>query len=224
MERGAGTEHLLADLRSYGIKDERVLAAIADIPRDLFVERGFKDEAFADRALPISCGQTISQPFIVAYMTEALEVQPGARVLEIGTGSGYQTAVLSRLAAKVYTVERHLPLLEKAQERFERLGLANIAVRHGDGYQGWEEEGPFDRVLVTAAFRELPQKLTEQLKPAGKLVTPLGYETISQRLWKIIRTADGLTSEALLPVVFVPMVPGLPREECGTDEPDQNRH
>jgi protein-L-isoaspartate(D-aspartate) O-methyltransferase len=224
MERGAGTEHLLADLRSYGIKDERVLAAIAEVPRDLFVERGFEDEAFADRALPISCGQTISQPFIVAYMTQALDVQADARVLEIGTGSGYQTAVLSRLAAKVYTIERHLPLLEKAKERFESLGLANIAARHGDGYQGWEEEGPFDRVLVTAAFRDLPPKLTEQLKPSGKLVTPLGYETISQRLWKIIRTADGLTSEALLPVVFVPMVPGLPREERGSDEPEEDRH
>jgi protein-L-isoaspartate(D-aspartate) O-methyltransferase len=213
-------DYLLKELRTHGIGDARVLDAMASVPRDLFVEQGFEYEAFANRALPIDCGQTISQPYIVAYMTEALEITPGSRVLEIGTGSGYQTAILSHLAAKVYTVERHLPLLQTALARFDTLGLTNIQATHGDGYQGWEEHAPFDRIMVTAAFPSLPPKLTEQLIESGILVTPLGYETISQRLWKIVRTAEGLEKEALLPVVFVPMIPGLPLEGSGSD--DQN--
>jgi protein-L-isoaspartate(D-aspartate) O-methyltransferase len=211
-------EDLIADLKRYGIRDERVIAAMAATPREKFVEDGFEAQAFDDTALPIACGQTISQPYIVALMTELLEVRPDSCVLEVGTGSGYQAAVLSRLARMVYTVERHRPLADVARKRFEALGLTNIEVKHGDGYKGWEEKAPFERVLVTAAAPELPEGLAVQLKPGGILVTPLGYETISQRLWKIIRTADGLKSEAHLPAVFVPMIPGLPPEERGTDD------
>lgn len=173
---------LVNALSAQGIKDRRVLDAIVATPREMFVENGFEQSAYHDRALPISCGQTISQPYVVAYMTELLELAPDMRVLEIGTGSGYQTAILSRLAAEVYSVERHSPLLEKARGRFARLGLTNIFTLHGDGYKGWCEKAPFDRIVVTAAFRELPDSLSEQLKIQGKLIVPLGYETISQRI------------------------------------------
>ena len=223
-------EELLAQLRAQGIRDERVLSAMAHTPRDLFVESVFSGEAYADRALPISCGQTISQPYIVAYMTEALQIEPRMRVLEIGTGTGYQAAVLSHLARMVYTVERHRPLLKEAEARFKKLRLSNIVTRHGDGYQGWLEQAPFDRILVTAAFPEAPQNLIEQLKPGGILITPVGKESISQSLLKIIRTKEDTRSgsfafkaETLLPVVFVPMVPGLPKEgREGHDENSRN--
>jgi protein-L-isoaspartate(D-aspartate) O-methyltransferase len=213
---------LVNALRAQGINDERVLDAIAATPREAFVEHGSEQSAYDDRALPISCGQTISQPYVVAYMTELLELAPSTRVLEIGTGSGYQTAILSRLAGEVYSVERHLPLLERARERFERQTLRNIFTLHGDGYKGWWEMAPFDRIVVGAAFRSLPHSLSEQLKIEGKLIVPLGYETISQRIWKMIRTQTGLQGEALLPVVFVPMIEGLPHEES-TDDDDENR-
>jgi protein-L-isoaspartate(D-aspartate) O-methyltransferase len=216
-----GIEDLVAGLRADGISDARVLDAVAATPREHFVDEHFRTEAFADRALPIGCGQTISQPYVVALMTQLLEVAPDSRVLEVGTGSGYQTAILARLAQKVYTLERHRPLLEQAETRFKALGLTNIAARYADGYQGWWEEAPFDRILVTAAFRELPDALAAQLTLGGILVTPLGYETISQRLWKIIRTQEGLQSEAGLPVVFVPMVPGLARGGGGFDDEDE---
>lgn len=201
---------LLRELRAEGITDERVLDAIAKTPREKFVDAGFEARAYANRALPISCSQTISQPYVVAYMTEKLEIAPHMRVLEIGTGSGYQAAILARLAAEVYTVERHLPLLERARERFADCGLSNVFTRHGDGFEGWPEKAPFDRIIATAAFRKLPQSLNEQLTKGGIMITPLGYETISQRLWKMIRTDEGLKREELLPVVFVPMIEGMP--------------
>ncbi len=207
---------LVMALRRQGITDERVLSAIERTPRELFVEAPFQGSAYINNALPISCGQTISQPYVVAFMTQALEVGERMRVLEIGTGSGYQAAVLARLARMVYTVERHKPLLKEAEARFRQLRLDNIVTRHGDGYQGWPEQAPFDRILVTAAFPEPPQILIEQLKPGGILITPVGYESISQHLLRIIRAEEGArpayTTEALLPVVFVPMVPGLPQE------------
>src|ERR1700759_372036 len=139
------------DLRGQGIDDARVLGAVAPIPRDAFVEAPFATHAWDNSALPIACGQTISQPFVVAYMTQHLDVQPSHRVLEIGTGSGYQAAVLSPLCRRVYTVERHKPLLRQAQARFKALGLHNIATRHGDGFAGWAEQAPFDRILLAAA-------------------------------------------------------------------------
>ena len=213
---------LLRTLRADGITDERVLDAIAKTPRENFVDSGFEASAYSNRALPISCGQTISQPYVVAYMTEKLEIAPYMRVLEIGTGSGYQAAILARLAAEVYTVERHLPLLEKARARFADCGFSNIFTRHSDGFEGWPEKAPFDCIIATAAFRKLPQSLNAQLIQGGIMITPLGYETISQRLWKMIRTEEGLEREELLPVTFVPMIEGLPQAGKSTDNEDEH--
>ncbi|MBN9579282.1 MAG: protein-L-isoaspartate(D-aspartate) O-methyltransferase, partial [Alphaproteobacteria bacterium] len=207
---------LVMALRRQGITDMRVLNAMERTPRDLFVEEAFGSSAYQDSALPIACGQTISQPYIVAFMTEALAVGEKMRVLEIGTGSGYQSAVLAPLCRKIYTIERHRPLLKAAEARFKALKLDNIVTKLGDGYKGWPEQAPFDRIVVTAAFPQVPESLIAQLKPGGIMVVPVGEqrpgESISQLLTKIIRTETGVKREALIPVMFVPMVPGLPRE------------
>jgi protein-L-isoaspartate(D-aspartate) O-methyltransferase len=206
---------LIMALRGQGITDQRVLSAIERTPRELFVDEPFEGNAYDNSALPIACGQTISQPYIVALSTQALEVQPSHRVLEIGTGSGYQAAVLAQLCRWVYTVERHKPMMQVAHARFQQLKLHNIVTRHGDGFQGWPEQAPFDRILLTAAIPEMPQNLVEQLKPGGIMVAPVGkpvsVESISQDLVKIIRTEEGTRVESLAPVVFVPMLPGLPK-------------
>jgi len=160
---------LIMELRKQGIADQRVLGAIERTPREAFVDAPFAVSAWDNTALPIACGQTISQPFVVAYMTQALEVGEKHRVLEIGTGSGYQTAVLSPLCRMVYTIERHKPLLQLAEARFKQLKLSNIVTRHGDGYKGWPEAAPFDRILLAAVVPEVPPILTEQLKPGGIL-------------------------------------------------------
>jgi len=204
---------LVMALRQQGITDERVLSAIESTPREEFVEEAFGHSAYANVALPIACGQTISQPFIVAYMTQALEVDAKHRVLEIGTGSGYQAAVLSPLCRMVYTIERHKPLLKQAEARFKALKLGNIVTRLGDGFQGWPEQAPFDRILLTAATPEVPPILIEQLKPGGIMIAPIGRpvpESFSQLLVKMMKTDKGVKREDLLPVVFVPMVPGVP--------------
>jgi protein-L-isoaspartate(D-aspartate) O-methyltransferase len=207
---------LVMELRGQGITDQRVLSALERTPRDLFVEEPFLPTAYENIALPIACGQTISQPYIVAYMTEALQLEPKHRVLEIGTGSGYQSAVLAPLCRMVYTVERHRPLLKAAEARFRALKLHNIVVRHGDGLAGWPEQAPFDRILLTAAISEIPEVLINQLKPGGILIGPLSapgaFERISQHLVKIIRTDEGPVRETLISVAFVPMLPGLPQE------------
>lgn len=213
---------LLASLRQHGITDERVLKAMADTPRDVFVDKTFDYAAYNDSALPIACGQTISQPFVVGYMTQMLDVRENMRVLELGTGSGYQAAVLAHLCRRVYTIERHRPLLREAQARFTRLGLHNVVTKHADGLRGWSEQAPFDRILCAAAMAEVPQILIDQLKPGGILIAPLGdapksnnpfaVESFSQQLTKIIRTEEGVKRETLIPVVFVPMLPGLPQE------------
>ena len=209
---------LVMALRKQGITDARVLSAIERCPREVFVEAPFAHSAYDNTALPIACGQTISQPYVVAYATEALEVGPAMRVLEIGTGSGYQAAVLSPLCRKVYTIERHRPLLREAEARFKALKLENIVTKHGDGLNGWPEQAPFDRILLSAAVPEVPPILTEQLKPGGILIAPVGpppnsgLESFSQLLTKMIRSETGLKREALIPVVFVPMMPGLPQE------------
>jgi len=212
----ASASALLDSLRNKGITDERVLKAMAEVPRERFVEEGDVPRAWDDRALRIAHGQTISQPYVVATMTQQLELEPGMRVLEIGTGSGYQTAILSRLGTRVYSLERHLPLLLKARKIFENQGLTGIRSSHADGYHGWYEEAPFDRILVTAAFPAFPEALAEQLTPGGIMVTPIGKETISQGLWKIIRIMGGFRQTELLPVVFVPMVEGLPEGREGS--------
>jgi protein-L-isoaspartate(D-aspartate) O-methyltransferase len=209
---------LVMALRKQGITDARVLSAIERTPREVFVEEPFQHDAYTNTALPIACGQTISQPYVVALSTQALEVGPAMRVLEIGTGSGYQAAVLSHLCRRVYSIERHRPLHLEAGERFKALRIDNIATRHGDGFKGWPEQAPFDRILFTAAVPRIPDVVVEQLKPGGVLVAPVGeatgpdLESFSQLLTKMIRTETGLKQEALIPVVFVPMVPGLPQE------------
>src|SRR5215471_5148415 len=165
---------LARDLWSEGIRDTRVLSAIEAVPREFFVDAPFEHTAYDNTALPIACGQTISQPYVVAYMTEVLEVGDAMRVLEIGTGSGYQAAVLSVLCRRVYTVERHRPLLEEAERRFRALRIENVVTRLGDGHGGWPEQAPFDRILMTAAAPSVPTALLDQLAPGGILIAPIG--------------------------------------------------
>jgi protein-L-isoaspartate(D-aspartate) O-methyltransferase len=217
---------LVMELRGQGITDQRVLSAMERTPRELFVEEPFQATAYENIALPIACGQTISQPYIVAYMTEMLAVESKHRVLEIGTGSGYQAAVLAPLSRMVYTIERHKPLLRTAEARFRTLKLHNIVVRHGDGLLGWPEQAPFDRILLTAALSEVPPALIEQLKPGGMLVAPLStsgeFERISQHLVRMIRTGKRPARETLIPVAFVPMLPGLAKEARSDDTNNGN--
>ena len=203
---------LLGALRRQGISDERVLAAIDAVPREAFVEAAFADQAYADQALPISCGQTISQPYIVAFMTAALAVEPQHRVLEIGTGSGYQTAILAELCKRVYSVERYRTLSEKAGERLKALKLKNVTQMVGDGAKGWPQLAPFDRVIVTAAANNVPEALVEQMVVGGIMVIPIEERAGKQDLYRITRTASGHDSQHLLPVRFVPLVEGLPKE------------
>lgn len=209
-------EDLISELKRQGIDDERVLAAMATVPREQFVEKTYKSSAHENRPLPIGCDQTISQPFIVAYMTSLLDVKPDHNVLEIGTGSGYQSAILSQLCRHVHTIERYKKLLDKAIERFATLGLENISTKWGDGAGGWQEKAPFDRIIVTAAAREIPEKLLRQLRPGGKLVIPVddGKYQWLERIERLeSRPADdkrrvAVRSERFLPVRFVPLRSG----------------
>ena len=203
---------LLMSLRSRGIRDTRVLSAIEKTPRDLFVDEAYAAEAFSDRSLPIACGQTISQPFLVASMAAELALNERHKVLEIGTGSGYHAAILARLCQRVYTVERYRTLSKIAQERFAKLKLENVTAIVGDGADGWPQEAPYDRILMTAAAAEIPLALTEQLAPDGLMVLPLGNPDGIQNLIKVKKTAHGLEQIALMPVRFVPLVAGTARE------------
>jgi protein-L-isoaspartate(D-aspartate) O-methyltransferase len=199
----------LLQLRKRGIRDTRVLRALETVPRERFVEEGQRDLAFADQALPISCGQTISQPYVVAAMTEALEVGPHHRVLEIGTGSGYQAAILGRLAWEVVTIERYRTLAETARARLAALGLNNVTVITGDGTKGDPERAPFDRIIVTAAAPKIPEPLFDQLAPDGIMVAPVGPTGGVQHLMRLHKKADGTMEERLLMAVrFVPLIPG----------------
>lgn len=203
---------LILGLRSQGVTDPRVLAAMESIDRALFVHPRFLDQAWDDQALPIDCAQTISQPFIVGLMTQALQVEPRHRVLEIGTGSGYQCAVLSKLARYVYTVERYKSLLKEAEARLKALGVENVITRHGDGGLGWPEQAPFDRIMVTAASPHEPRDLLAQLKPGGILVAPVGKSSV-QMLNRYTAEEDGTyRRESLCEVRFVPLVEGTARE------------
>jgi protein-L-isoaspartate(D-aspartate) O-methyltransferase len=198
---------LVEHLRERGIRDERVLAAIGSEPRELFVGEGEGIAAYFDVALPIACGQTISQPFVVAYMTEKLEIQPGHDVLEIGTGSGYQAAILASLCRHVYTIERHAALHKAAESRFEQLGIGNITAIVGDGAKGWPEPRRFDRIIVTAAAPKLPDALTEQLAEGGRMILPLRGRFTRQKLVLIEKSAQGeLKRTDLLAVRFVPLI------------------
>jgi protein-L-isoaspartate(D-aspartate) O-methyltransferase len=203
---------LILALRAAGVSDPDVLEAIEQTPRDLFVPELFQQRSWEDSALPIACGQTISQPQIVGLMTQALDLKPRHRVLEIGTGSGYQTAVLARLARLVYTVERYRTLLGEAEERLKKLEFTNVISRFGDGTEGWVEQAPFDRVIVTAAAPEEPRKLLAQLKPNGILVAPVGKGAI-QSLRRYVGDGKGaFVKQELGDVRFVPLVAGVPRD------------
>lgn len=189
--------------------DPRVMAALRKVPRAEFVPPARRAEAHVNAPLPIGFGQTISQPLIVAVMTDALDLAPGDRVLEIGTGCGYQTAILAELAAEVYSVEIRTELANAAQARLRDMGYANVHVRTGDGREGWPEKTPFDAVIVTAAAREIPEPLLAQLKPGGRMVMPVGNTMVGQSLMRIAKGGDGkIEKRALLPVAFVPLVRG----------------
>ena len=190
-------------LKARDIHDERVLDAMLKVPRHLFVPAAMRPQAYADSPLPIGHDQTISQPYIVAFMSQGLKVEPGHRVLEIGTGSGYQAAILGLLAKEVYTIEIVQPLAERARATLAEQGHRNVHVRHGNGYLGWPEQAPFDRIMVTAAPDEVPPALIEQLKVGGLMAIPVG--TSSQELRILRRTADGIETLDTLPVRFVPM-------------------
>jgi protein-L-isoaspartate(D-aspartate) O-methyltransferase len=209
---------LLMELRGAGVGDARVLGAIERIPRELFVPPAFRDRAYENVALPIGHAQTISQPLVVAKMSEALEVGERHKVLEIGTGSGYQTAVLAKLCRRVFTMERHRALLKEAEKRFAELKLHNVTTRFGDGTKGWPEQAPFDRIMVTAAAVALPTNLLESLAEGGVLVAPVGRERRAQRLMRVRRVDGQFVTEDLGGVLFVPLVQGLPRGAAPADE------
>lgn len=198
------------DLRNSGVTDTAVLSAMERIPRENFVEESFLDQAWANRALPISCGQTISQPLVVGLMTQALALTDRMRVLEIGTGSGYQAAILSRLCRRLYTIERHRDLLTVAETRFVEMSLHNITTQAGDGWKGWPRQAPFDRILVTAAAPVVPQDLVAQLSDdGGILVLPVGdASSPDQMVVRVTKNKGKLESEQLFPVRFVPLVEG----------------
>lgn len=199
---------LIMSLRARGIRDTRVLAAIERVPRQEFVNEAFVRQAYADHALPIECGQTISQPYIVAYMTEQLAVGDRHKVLEIGTGSGYQTAVLSHLARRVYTIERYRTLAKDAEVRLAKLRISNVTSIIDDGTKGWPAQEPFDRIIVTAAAAEIPQALIEQLKTEGIMIIPVGETGGVQHIVKVRKLGKDLKFEKLHEVRFVPLVPG----------------
>jgi protein-L-isoaspartate(D-aspartate) O-methyltransferase len=211
-EDGVSRMQFLLDLRRRGINDVAVLRALDEVARERFVDDRFAGDAYADRALPIACGQTISQPFVVAYMTGHLDVRPEHRVLEVGTGSGYQAAVLSWLAREVVTVERYRTLADTARARLAALGYDNVDVIVGDGFAGVPERAPFDRIIVTAAAEEVPRALTRQLAEGGVMLLPLGPHGGTQYLVKLTKIAGKLARETLLAVRFVPLVPGQARE------------
>ena len=199
---------LIMQLRSEGITDMRVLAALERVPRERFVPPSLAEHAYDNSALPIGRGQTISQPFVVAYMTQMLDVHDDMTVLEIGTGTGYQAAVLAQFCRRVYTVERHRAILRDAEMRFAKLGVTNITTRYGDGSQGWPEHAPFDRIMVTAGAPVVPPALVEQLAEDGVMVLPIGPDPLAQELVRVRRTADGHEFDRLIGVRFVPLVAG----------------
>src|SRR6201999_2259578 len=199
-------------LRRRGISDQTILRTMEEVPRDLFVEASDRDAAYRDSALPIACGQTISQPFVVAYMTEQLRLQKSHRVLEIGTGSGYQAAVLAQLAGQVVTVERFRALADAARKRLEKLHCSNVEVSLADGLSLAAELGQFDRIMVTAAMVEIPQALLDRLEPNGILIAPVGPQHGVQTLIRVVKTESGFDRKELVDVRFVPALPGIARE------------
>ena len=202
----------LLTLRRRGIADQAVLRAMDEVPRERFVEPTFADSAYADQALPIACGQTISQPYVVAYMTEQLKMESRHRVLEVGTGSGYQAAVLSHLAREVVSVERYRTLAEEARARLKALGYENVDIVVGDGFAGVPDRAPYDRIIVTAAAETIPEALLDQLADGAIMILPLGSHDGSQHIIKLTKSVTGIRRENLIPVRFVPMLPGKAQE------------
>jgi protein-L-isoaspartate(D-aspartate) O-methyltransferase len=194
------------DIRDRGLKDPVVLMVMRKVPRHLFIDESFRSRAYGDHPLPIGEGQTISQPYVVALMTEALRLKPGDRVLEVGTGSGYQAAVLAEIVKAVYTIEIRKALADKAAERLAALGYGNVKVKYGDGYFGWEEQAPFDAIIITAAANHVPPPLIKQLKEGGRLIVPLGSTVYFQTLTLATKRKGDLDVEQISPVAFVPMV------------------
>ena len=211
-DESVGRMGFMLSLRQRGISDAAVLRAMDEVPREHFVDQDFIDSAYADQALPISCGQTISQPYVVAYMTEQLDLKPTHRVLEVGTGSGYQAAVLSRLVREVISVERYRTLAENARLRLETLGYDNVRVIVGDGLAGVPQFAPYDRIVVTAAAERMPEALADQLVEGGIMVLPLGPHGGPQRIVKLTKVNEKLDREDLIWVRFVPLLPGQARE------------
>lgn len=199
---------LIMQLRRRGLHDTRVLRAMELVPRELFVDAAFVDCAYADTALPIDCGQTISQPYVVAFMTEKLAVEKRHKVLEIGTGSGYQAAILSHLCRRIYTIERYRELQKAAEKRLQQLRITNVTTIIGDGWLGWPPQAPFDRIIVTAAAPEPPDALLEQLADGGRMIIPLGETRETQTLVQIDKHDAKIEQTELLPVRFVPLVRG----------------
>lgn len=200
------------NLRRRGISDQTVLRAMEDVPREMFVEPADRTDAYRDTALGIACGQTISQPFVVAYMTEQLDLQKTHRVLEIGTGSGYQAAVLSKLCDHVLTIERYRTLADRARARLAKLHCDNVEVLLGDGFDVPADAGQFDRIIVTAAMEEIPDALAQRLEPGGVLIAPVGPLHGVQTLIRLVRTKTGFERKELVDVRFVPALPGIARE------------
>jgi protein-L-isoaspartate(D-aspartate) O-methyltransferase len=212
MTSEAGKARLVLDLRQAGVSDPRVMAAMESVPRELFVPEPLRNNAYDDTALPIGYHQTVSQPTVVALMTEALDVGERMKVLEIGTGSGYQAAVLAKLCRRLYTFERHRPLLKEAEARFAELRITNITSLAADGSKGWPEQAPFDRIIVTAFAADIPPVLVDQLAIGGLMIVPVGDGDHDQRLELVERTEDGIKTKDLGAVRFVPMLEGM-----GTD-------
>ncbi len=207
-ERRTHVAEMILRLRRAGITDRRVVTAIESVPRDLFVPAELRAAAYADQALPIDCGQTISAPVVVGMMTAALDVGEEDRVLEIGTGTGYQTAILARLAKRVYTIERFRTLTAAAESRFRTLRLANVTTLVGDGIKGWPEQAPFDRIIVTASDEAVPQGLLRQVRLGGVLIMPVGPAEGVQKLIRFERGEGGFDEQELADVRFVPLIPG----------------
>ncbi len=204
---------LVLALRRAGVTDPDVVATMERVPRELFVPEAFQAQSYQDITLPIGHHQTLSQPAVVGLMTEALELDDRKKVLEVGTGSGYQTAILSPLCRRVYSIERHAPLLEEAEKRFEKLRIRNVTTKVGDGTLGWDAQAPFERIIVTAAAADVPPILAEQLSLGGIMIVPIGISDDFQTILKVVKTDHGLETEELRDVRFVPLIP---EEATGT--------
>jgi len=202
-------QKLIETLKSQGITDEKVLEAIYEVPREDFIPDYLRNQAYENAALPIESDQTISQPYIVAYMTQELQVDKNHKVLEIGTGSGYQAVVLAKLCKRLFTIERHMPLYKAAEEMFKKLRIFNITTLFGNGIKGWKEQQPFDRIMVTAASEDVPDELLHQLKDGGIMIIPVGAQDETQHIIRITRQSDKFDIKTLLPVKFVPLLSGI---------------